>query len=146
MVFCIKNSSRLYMYTVHHFSPFPYFQSKLVGTARVALSLNAIPNWKAKNMSSIWMRIPYYISIPPSSEIWINMFCFVLLQWQSLHRTMSNTSSAPPPGKRKEIYKYEAPWTVYSMNWSIRSDKKFRLALGSFVEEYNNKVSDVTTC
>ena len=49
-------------------------------------------------------------------------------------------SSAPPPGKRKEIYKYEAPWTVYSMNWSIRPDKRFRLALGSFVEEYNNKV------
>lgn len=43
-------------------------------------------------------------------------------------------------GKRKEIYKYEAPWTVYSMNWSIRPDKRFRLALGSFVEEYNNKV------
>lgn len=49
-------------------------------------------------------------------------------------------SSAPPPGKRKEIYKYEAPWTVYSMNWSVRPDKRFRLALGSFVEEYNNKV------
>lgn len=46
--------------------------------------------------------------------------------------------SAPP--KRKEIYKYEAPWTVYSMNWSVRSDKRFRLALGSFIEEYNNKV------
>lgn len=43
--------------------------------------------------------------------------------------------------KRKEIYKYEAPWTVYSMNWSVRQDKRFRLALGSFVEEYNNKVS-----
>ena len=43
--------------------------------------------------------------------------------------------------KRKEIYKYEAPWTVYSMNWSVRPDKRFRLALGSFVEEYNNKVS-----
>lgn len=41
--------------------------------------------------------------------------------------------------KRKEIYKYTAPWTVYSMNWSIRPDKRFRLALGSFVEEYNNK-------
>ena len=50
---------------------------------------------------------------------------------------------APPPGKRKEIYKYDAPWTVYSMNWSIRPDKRFRLALGSFVEEYNNKVSTV---
>jgi len=48
----------------------------------------------------------------------------------------------PPPGKRKEIYKYEAPWTVYSMNWSIRPDKRFRLALGSFMEEYNNKVRE----
>lgn len=47
-------------------------------------------------------------------------------------------------GKRKEIYKYEAPWTVYSMNWSIRPDKRFRLALGSFVEEYNNKVQIVS--
>lgn len=51
---------------------------------------------------------------------------------------------APPPGKRKEIYKYDAPWTVYSMNWSIRPDKRFRLALGSFVEEYNNKVQIVS--
>lgn len=50
----------------------------------------------------------------------------------------------PPPGKRKEIYKYEAPWTVYSMNWSVRPDKRFRLALGSFMEEYNNKVCFVT--
>ena len=47
--------------------------------------------------------------------------------------------SAPP--KRKEIYKYEAPWTVYSMNWTVRPDKRFRLALGSFIEEYNNKVN-----
>ena len=44
-------------------------------------------------------------------------------------------------GKRKEIYKYEAPWTVYAMNWTVRPDRRFRLALGSFVEEYNNKVS-----
>ena len=51
-----------------------------------------------------------------------------------------------PPGKRKEIYKYEAPWTVYSMNWSIRPDKRFRLALGSFVEEYNNKVHLKNIC
>ena len=54
--------------------------------------------------------------------------------------SVTGVTSAPPPGKRKEIYKYEAPWTVYSMNWSIRPDKRFRLALGSFVEEYNNKV------
>ncbi len=45
--------------------------------------------------------------------------------------------------KRKEIYRYEAPWMVYAMNWSMRPDKRFRLALGSFVEEYNNKVSKI---
>merc|ERR1711970_1460487 len=57
--------------------------------------------------------------------------------------------SGPPSGsgssgsKRKEIYKYEAPWNVYAMNWSMRPDKRFRLAVGSFVEEYNNKVQIV---
>ncbi|KAL0274192.1 UNVERIFIED_CONTAM: hypothetical protein PYX00_006673 [Menopon gallinae] len=48
------------------------------------------------------------------------------------------------PPKRKEIYKYEASWPLYSMNWSVRPDKRFRLALGSFVEEYNNKVQIVS--
>jgi len=40
----------------------------------------------------------------------------------------------------KEIYTYEAPWTIYAMNWSVRPDRKFRLAVGSFVEEYTNKI------
>ena len=56
---------------------------------------------------------------------------------------MSHSGGAPGSSKRKEIYKYEAPWTVYSMNWSLRPDKRFRLALGSFVEEYNNRVQIV---
>uniref|UniRef100_A0A493T1K4 Uncharacterized protein n=1 Tax=Anas platyrhynchos platyrhynchos TaxID=8840 RepID=A0A493T1K4_ANAPP len=43
-----------------------------------------------------------------------------------------------PPGRPP------APWTVYAMNWSVRPDKRFRLALGSFVEEYNNKVGTGT--
>ena len=30
--------------------------------------------------------------------------------------------------------------SFFSMNWSVRPDRRFRLALGSFVEEYNNKV------
>ena len=42
--------------------------------------------------------------------------------------------------KKKEIYKYLAPWTVYAMNWSIRQDKRFRIAIGSFIEDYRNKV------
>lgn len=43
--------------------------------------------------------------------------------------------------KRKEIYKYDVLWMIYGMNWSVRLDKCFRFVLGSFVEEYNNKVS-----
>ena len=46
-------------------------------------------------------------------------------------------------GKRKEIYKYDAPFTLYAMSWSNRPDKKYRLALGSFIEEYSNKVLSV---
>jgi hypothetical protein len=47
---------------------------------------------------------------------------------------------AESPGEKKEIYAYEAPWLIYGMNWSVRPDKRFRLAIGSFVEEYTNKV------
>lgn len=56
------------------------------------------------------------------------------------------TGTATP--KKKEIYKYTAPWSVYAMNWSLRPDKKFRLALGSFIEDYSNKVGRIAqnTC
>ncbi|XP_072482344.1 DDB1- and CUL4-associated factor 7-like [Notamacropus eugenii] len=43
----------------------------------------------------------------------------------------------------RRIYRYEAPWTVYAMNWSVRADQPFRLALGSFIEDYENKVQVV---
>jgi WD repeat-containing protein 68 len=45
--------------------------------------------------------------------------------------------------KKKEIYTYEAQWPIYGMNWSVRPDQKFRLAVGSFIEEYNNRVEIV---
>ena len=50
------------------------------------------------------------------------------------------TQHSPPGSKKKEIYKYLAPWTVYGMNWSVRQDKRFRIAVGSFIEDYSNKV------
>lgn len=58
--------------------------------------------------------------------------------------TSSGGGGGAPGSKRKEIYKYVAPWPLYSMNWSVRPDKRFRLALGSFVEEYNNKVQIIS--
>ncbi|KAL6048147.1 DDB1- and CUL4-associated factor 7 [Balamuthia mandrillaris] len=45
--------------------------------------------------------------------------------------------------RKKEIYTYTAPWLVYGMNWSVRPDQKFRLAIGSFLEDYTNKVQIV---
>ncbi len=45
--------------------------------------------------------------------------------------------------KKKEIYTYQAPWLIFAMNWSVRADRRFRLALGSFLEDYTNKVEIV---
>ena len=49
-------------------------------------------------------------------------------------------SAAPADADKKEIYTHEAPWLIYGMNWSVRPDQRFRLAIGSFTEEYTNKV------
>lgn len=57
---------------------------------------------------------------------------------------VSSTGNVQIGDKRAEIYTYEAPWLVYGMNWSVRKDKPFRLALGSFLEEYSNRVEIVT--
>mmetsp|Transcript_6134 Transcript_6134/g.18888 ORF Transcript_6134/g.18888 Transcript_6134/m.18888 type:complete len:156 (+) Transcript_6134:98-565(+) len=55
---------------------------------------------------------------------------------------MADSSVAPAQSsaKRKEIYTYTAPWLLYGMNWSVRADQRFRLAVGSFEEEYSNSV------
>ena len=42
--------------------------------------------------------------------------------------------------KRKEVCTYTAPWPLYALNWSMRPDKRLRLAVGSFIEDYKNKV------
>mmetsp|Transcript_5366 Transcript_5366/g.17185 ORF Transcript_5366/g.17185 Transcript_5366/m.17185 type:complete len:335 (+) Transcript_5366:3-1007(+) len=51
-------------------------------------------------------------------------------------------ATAEKKSLKKEIYTYAAPWMVYSKSWSMRRDPsaEFRLAVGSFIEEYNNKV------
>lgn len=61
------------------------------------------------------------------------------MAWEMTSEKMDLYAEEPP--KRAEIYTYEAPWPIYGMNWSVRSDKKFRVAIGSFIEEFRNKVS-----
>ncbi|KAI6189123.1 hypothetical protein M3Y98_00428600 [Aphelenchoides besseyi] len=58
---------------------------------------------------------------------------------------MQQTLQPSSPSKRKEIYVYNSPFDLYAMAWSMRpgSENKYRLAIGSFMEEYNNKISIV---
>ncbi|KAG5191615.1 WD40-repeat-containing domain protein [Tribonema minus] len=42
----------------------------------------------------------------------------------------------------REIYTYEAPWMIYGLAWSRREEQHlgYRLAVGSFMEEFKNSV------
>ncbi|KAF2307658.1 hypothetical protein GH714_030655 [Hevea brasiliensis] len=47
---------------------------------------------------------------------------------------------SPSENKRVGVYTYMAQWPIYALAWSVRHDKKHRLAIGSFLEDYSNKV------
>jgi WD repeat-containing protein 68 len=52
----------------------------------------------------------------------------------------AGSSSGQTEKGKKEIYTYEAPWTTYAMGWCRRPDGRFRMAVGSYKEEYSNQV------
>ncbi|KAK3009098.1 hypothetical protein RJ639_015258, partial [Escallonia herrerae] len=54
-----------------------------------------------------------------------------------------NQDGSDEQQRRSEIYTYEAPWHIYAMNWSVRRDKKYRLAIASLLEQYSNRVEIV---
>ena len=57
----------------------------------------------------------------------------------ALENSSPGCEAAAMSEKKKEIYTYEAPWLVYGMNWSVRrGGSEFRLAIGSFLEEYRS--------
>jgi hypothetical protein len=65
--------------------------------------------------------------------------------------TLASASSSAAAGTKessktavnsKEIHTYTAPWPIYGLAASMKEgpDYTFRYAIGSFVEEYSNKV------
>ncbi|CAA6662951.1 unnamed protein product [Spirodela intermedia] len=58
-------------------------------------------------------------------------------------RAVDTDGSQEEQQKRSEIYTYEAPWHIYAMNWSVRRDKRYRLAIASLLEQYPNRVEIV---
>lgn len=44
------------------------------------------------------------------------------------------------PQKKKEIYSYKSPWTAYTMAWCRNQNGRFKMAVGSFIEEYSNQI------
>lgn len=67
------------------------------------------------------------------------------LQWDSSNKTPKESSPETDTTQKKEIYTYQAPWTVFAMAWSQCKDpsSQFRLAIGSYVEKYSNSVQIV---
>lgn len=53
-----------------------------------------------------------------------------------LLRELSMQSLEKKPG----VYTYVAQWPICSLAWSVRHDKNARLAIGSYLEDYSNKV------
>lgn len=45
-----------------------------------------------------------------------------------------------PAEKKPGVYTYVGQWPISSVAWSVRQDKNCRLAIGSFLEDYSNKV------
>jgi DDB1- and CUL4-associated factor 7 len=45
-----------------------------------------------------------------------------------------------PAQDKKQIYTHESQWNLYAINFCNRPEKNFRLALGSFIEDTQNKV------
>lgn len=60
--------------------------------------------------------------------------------------TSSSSSAAEGPlagstaSKRKEIFTYKAPWTIYTSCWRRNPAGRFQIAVGSFIEEYINQI------
>ncbi len=54
----------------------------------------------------------------------------------------NSAPAAGEKGRKKEIYTYEASWNIYSVGCSQKAgpEYEFRFAVGSFIEEYCNKV------
>ncbi|XP_065174495.1 DDB1- and CUL4-associated factor 7-like [Sycon ciliatum] len=46
--------------------------------------------------------------------------------------------------RKKEILRYEAPWPLYAMNWSVRSNHNLRLAAASYMNHNKNKIQVLT--
>eukprot|EP00586_Coscinodiscus_wailesii_P006935 CAMPEP_0172492164 /NCGR_PEP_ID=MMETSP1066-20121228/23205_1 /TAXON_ID=671091 /ORGANISM="Coscinodiscus wailesii, Strain CCMP2513" /LENGTH=387 /DNA_ID=CAMNT_0013261623 /DNA_START=33 /DNA_END=1196 /DNA_ORIENTATION=- len=63
----------------------------------------------------------------------------------SSHSSSGMTTDVGGGAQTKEIYTYKAPWTVFALSWSHRPDptSQFRLAIGSYVEQYSNCVQIV---
>ena len=53
-------------------------------------------------------------------------------------------SAGPPPSlESTEVFTYIAPWVIYAMSFSTNPNFPYRLALGSFIETYSNRVEVV---
>jgi len=51
-----------------------------------------------------------------------------------------NSKKSIADAMTQEIYTYNAPWMIYASAFSFKDDDPFRMAIGSFIDNTNNKV------
>lgn len=54
--------------------------------------------------------------------------------------TSDHRYSEDASDKENKVHTYTADWDIYAMAFSSKPSYKYRLALGSFIEEEENKV------
>jgi hypothetical protein len=83
----------------------------------------------------MFLRVLLGVDCPSSWRRSTALLCLFILVGAASMSASSLHAGLALEAKRKEIYTYQAPWLIYGMNWSVRPDQKFRLAIGSFEEE-----------
>ena len=58
---------------------------------------------------------------------------------KSLGRDAPDVAQEGQDKKESQVYTYTAPWNIYSMGFSSRPDKRYRMGIGSFLEDIDNK-------
>ncbi|RCH93155.1 ddb1 and cul4 associated factor 7 [Rhizopus azygosporus] len=57
---------------------------------------------------------------------------------------MSRLEKSKSSIEEKQVFRYEAPWPIYAMDWSNKEFNGHRLAIGSFLEDTENKLQIIT--
>ncbi|UMM31586.1 hypothetical protein L5515_005718 [Caenorhabditis briggsae] len=128
--------------------PFNQIPPELYGsssTASVAASIRQPPPQIPMQPPQQYRQMPPELGASTSSMHSMQQPMDIYDNYSNASTSDMRRSSVRADPRRKEIYAYNADWTLFSHGWSAATDpsRKFRLAVSSFIEEYSNKITIV---